>query len=92
MKPITANGVGTSALAFGYKVVASDATGSYLVLHNADTVARTFTQVQDLRSAQLWVDGTRAGTSDLGASTTVTLSADGLTVTLAPLSSAIYKF
>ncbi len=89
---VTANGVGASALAFGYKVVASDATGTYLVLHNADTVARTFTQAQDLRTAQLLVDGTRAGTTALGASTTATLSADGLTVTLAPLSSAIYKF
>lgn len=90
--PVAASGVGPSALAFGYKVVASDASGSYLVLHNADAVARSFTQTQDLRPAQLLVDGTRAGTTALGSSTTATLSADGLTVTLAPLSSAIYKF
>ena len=88
---IPAQGAGASALAFGYQIAAPDGTGTFVVLHNAEAAPRAFTVPADLRSAQLLVDGTRAGTTPLAASATATLSPDGLTVTLAPLSSAIYR-
>jgi pullulanase/glycogen debranching enzyme len=84
-------GVGATTLAFGYKAISTNGTGTYYVFHNADSVAQTFTLPAAITGAQLLVDGASAGLTALPPSTTVTLSADGKTVTVAPLTSAIYR-
>jgi len=84
-------GLGATTLAFGYRASATDGTGTYFVFHNADTVAHDFPVTADLRLAQLVVDGAKAGVSAISTPTGVTLSADGKTVTVAPLTSAIYR-
>jgi pullulanase/glycogen debranching enzyme len=82
---------GSSTLAFGYQCVAADGTGTYLVFHNADTASHSFTVGQSLAAASLLVDGASAGLTPITASSTASLSPDGKTVTLAPLSSAVFK-
>ncbi len=82
---------GGNVLAFGYKAISADSTGTYYVLHNADTVAHSFTVDASLTAALLLADGATAGLTPITSSTTVTLSADGKTVTVAPLTSAIFK-
>ncbi|HLO67589.1 MAG TPA: alpha-amylase family glycosyl hydrolase [Holophaga sp.] len=84
-------GAGSTTLAFGYKVASTDGTGTYYVFHNADSTAKTFPVPASLTGAVLLADGDSAGTTPLGASSTVALSGDGLTVTVQPLTSAIYK-
>jgi pullulanase/glycogen debranching enzyme len=88
---LAATGAGASTLAFGYQTVATDGTGSYLVFHNADQVAHSFTVATDLNAATLLVDGNGAGLTAITGSSTVALSGDGLTVTVAPLSSAVFQ-
>jgi len=88
---IPATGAGSATLAFGYKAVSTDATGTYYVLHNADTASHTFAVDSDLTMAHLLVDGATAGLTDITSATGVTLSVDGKTVTVAPLTSVIYR-
>jgi pullulanase/glycogen debranching enzyme len=88
---LPATGAGTTTLAFGYSAAATDGTGTYHVFHNADSVAHSFAVPAGLIGATLLVDGQSAGLSALTASTTAALSADGLTVTLQPLSSAVWR-
>ena len=86
-------GAGSTVLAFGYKVVSTDSTPhTYYVFHNADTATHTFPADVSLTAASLLVDGHGAGLTPITGSTTATLSADGKTVTLTGLSSAIYQF
>jgi pullulanase/glycogen debranching enzyme len=80
-------GVGSSTLAFGYKCVGTDA--AYYVFHNADTAPKSFTADIDLSTSTLVVDGAAAGTTAIGVPTGVTIS--GTTVTLQPLTSAIFR-
>jgi pullulanase/glycogen debranching enzyme len=84
-------GGGSNTLAFGYKAISTDGTGTYYVFHNADAnSAATFSSGTDLTTgAALLVDGSTAGLSPISGSTTVT--ARVTTVTLAPLTSAIYR-
>ena len=88
---LPATGAGTTTLAFGYSAAATDGTGTYFVFHNADSVAHSFPVAAGLSGATLLVDGQNAGLTALTASTSATLSADGLTVTLQPLSSAVWR-
>jgi len=88
---IAATGTGSSTLAFGYKAVSTDSTGTYYVFHNADTAVHTFAVDASLNAASLLADGGSAGLTAITGSTTATLSVDGLTVTIQPLSSAIFK-
>ena len=81
----------SSTLAFGYKAVSTDGTGTYFVFHNADASPRTFTLPTSLAAAQLLADGASAGLTPITGSATATLSGNGLTVTVAPLTSAIFK-
>jgi len=83
-------GGATTVLAFGYKAVSTDLTGTYYVFHNADTSPQTFTADASLAGATLLVDGDSAGVTAIPSSSTVTVS--GATVTLAPLSSAVFRF
>ncbi|WP_306601692.1 alpha-amylase family glycosyl hydrolase [Geothrix sp. 21YS21S-2] len=83
-------GAGSTVLAFGYKAVSTDLTGTYYVFHNADTSPQTFTADVSLAGATLIVDGNSAGVTAIASSTTVTVS--GASVTLAPLSSAVFRF
>ncbi len=83
-------GGATTVLAFGYKAVSTDLTGTYYVFHNADTSPQSFTADASLAGATLLVDGDSAGVTAITASSTVTVS--GATVTLAPLSSAVFRF
>ena len=89
--PIPPIGAGTSELAFGYRAASSDGTGTYYVFHNADSVPHGFSVGSDLRAAVLLVDGATAGLTPIQGSATVTLGPDGTLVTLAPLSSAVFK-
>ncbi len=82
---------GSSTLAFGYKAMSTDNTGTYYVFHNADSVPHAFPADADLGAALLLADGSSAGLAPITASSSATLSADGRTVTLAPLTSAIFK-
>ncbi|NTV75058.1 MAG: hypothetical protein HGA66_12735, partial [Holophaga sp.] len=82
-------GAGSTVLAFGYKAVSTDLTGTYYVFHNADTSPQTFTADASLAGATLLVDGNSAGVTAIASSSTVTVS--GASVTLAPLSSAVFK-
>ncbi|BDU71990.1 alpha-amylase family glycosyl hydrolase [Mesoterricola silvestris] len=82
-------GAGSTGLAFGYKAVSTDLTGTYYVFHNADAVPQTFTADASLAGATLLVDGDAAGVTPIASSTTVTVS--GASVTVAPLSSAVFK-
>jgi pullulanase/glycogen debranching enzyme len=84
-------GAGSSGLAFGYRAASTDGTGTYFVFHNADQTAKTFPVTASLSSATLLADGASAGLTAITGSSTATLSADGLTVTVAPLTSAIFK-
>ncbi len=86
---LPATGAGSSALAFGYKAASSDGTGTWYVFHNADTTAKTFSADIDLSTATLVVDGATAGTAAITAPTGVAVS--GSSVTLEPLTSAIFK-
>ncbi|WP_243294375.1 alpha-amylase family glycosyl hydrolase [Geothrix mesophila] len=86
---LPASGAGSSALAFGYKAVSSDGTGTWYVFHNADTTAKTFTADIDLATATLVADGATAGTTAITASTGVAVS--GSSVILDPLTSAIFR-
>ncbi len=88
---IPASGAGTSTLAFGYKAISTDSTGTWYVLHNADSVAHDFPVDADLSAGQLLTDGASAGLTAIPSPTGVTLSTDGKTVTLAPLTSVIYR-
>ena len=89
---LTATGAGASTLCFGYQAVSTDHTGTYVVLHNADTVAHTFVLAASIKGATLLADGGSAGLTAITNSTTVTLSEDGFTVTVAPLTSGIYRY
>jgi pullulanase len=85
-------GMGASTLAFGYRCTATDGT-AYYVFHNADTTAKTFNASQDLSTGTLLADGARAG---LGAITpptgvSVAATAGGSSITLQPLTSAIFR-
>ncbi|MBP1628239.1 MAG: putative type secretory pathway pullulanase [Holophagaceae bacterium] len=91
LSSLTLVGGGTSALAFGYKAISTDSTGTYYVFHNADTSAHGFTVDQSLTGAAVVVDATRAGTATLSSPVGLSLSGDGLTVTLDPLTSIIIK-
>ena len=84
---IAANGVASSTLAFGYKSVGTDA--AYYVFHNADSTPKSFTADAAFAGAILLADGTRAGLTAIAAPTGVAVS--GSTVTLEPLTSAIFK-
>jgi pullulanase/glycogen debranching enzyme len=88
---IPVNGVGSSTLAFGYKAASTDSTGIYYVFHNADAAnVATFTPGADLSSgATLLADGATAGITTIASPTGVTASAT--TVTLQPLTSAIFR-
>jgi pullulanase/glycogen debranching enzyme len=88
---IPASGVANSTLAFGYKAAATDGTGSYYVFHNADAVnPAVFSPGADLTAGTtLLVDGAMAGTTAITIPTGV--AATGTTVTLQPLTSAIFK-
>ena len=88
---IPASGAGASTLAFGYKAVSTDGTGTYYVLHNADSSAHDFPVDADLRTASLIADGSSAGLAAIASPTGATLGADGKTVTVAPLTSLIYR-
>jgi pullulanase/glycogen debranching enzyme len=88
---IPANGSGTNTLAFGYKAASTNGTGTYYVFHNADaTTAATFTPGLDLTiGTALLADGATAGTTAIVSATGVAVTAT--TVTLQPLTSAIFK-
>ena len=88
---LAATSAGSSTLAFGYQAVSTDGTGTYLVFHNADLVAHTFTLPAAITGATLLADGASAGLTAITNSTTVTLNAAGTMVTVAPLTSGIYK-
>ena len=87
---IPANAAPTSTLAFGYKAVSSDNTGVYYVLHNASTTTQTFS-VPSITGATLLADGNSAGLTAITNSSTASLNPGGTLITLAPLSSAIFK-
>ncbi len=86
---LSPNGLGASTLAFGYKAAATDGTGTYYVFHNADSSVVTFTVGADLTTATLLADGASAGTTAIATPTGV--SATATSVTLQPLTSAIFK-
>ncbi|MBK9797452.1 MAG: hypothetical protein IPP58_13325 [Holophagaceae bacterium] len=85
-------GMGASTLAFGYKCLATDGT-AYYVFHNADTTAKTFNASQDLSTGALLVDGARAGLTAITTPTGVSVvaTAGGSSITLQPLTSAIFR-
>jgi len=72
-----------------YKCVGSDAI--YYVFINSDKTARTFNVADGLTGAVCVVDSVTAGTDAIANPVGVTLSDDKKTVTLEPLTSAIYK-
>ncbi|HJW71835.1 MAG TPA: alpha-amylase family glycosyl hydrolase [Geothrix sp.] len=78
---------GSTTLAFGYKAVGSDA--AYYVLHNADSVPRSFVLEAGFAGAALITDGAQAGLTPIASPTGV--STAGTTVTLDPLTSAIFR-
>lgn len=84
---IPANGSGTSTLAFGYRATGSDA--AYFVFHNADSSAKSFTAPVELSTAVLLADGAQAGLTPITTPTGVSVA--GVTVTLQPLTSAIFR-
>ena len=85
-------GTGSTTLAFGYKAVSTDGSGTWYVLHNADASGpKSFPVDADLTVAALLADGAQAGTAPITAASGVSLSGDGRTVTLAPLTSAIFR-
>jgi pullulanase/glycogen debranching enzyme len=88
---IAADGGTAATLAFGCKAAATDGSGTYYVLHNADTVAHSFTVDQSLAAAAVLADGAGAGVTPIAAPTGVTVAGGGLSVTLAPLTSAILR-
>jgi pullulanase/glycogen debranching enzyme len=87
-------GVGSTTLAFGYKAVATDGTGTYYVFHNADTTAKSFNTGTDLSTAALLADGTQAGLAPIplvGSAVSVITTGGASTVTLPALTSAIIR-
>ncbi|MDP1830760.1 MAG: hypothetical protein Q8K67_01790 [Geothrix sp.] len=78
---------GDATLAYGYKSVGADAT--YYVFHNADSRTRSFTADTDLSTATLLADGATAGLTPITTATGVSVT--GSTVTLQPLTSAIFR-
>lgn len=72
-----------------YKCVGSDAT--YYVFINSDKTSRTFSVTDGLTGAVCVVDSVTAGTDAIANPVGVTLSDDKKTVTLEPLTSAIFK-
>ncbi len=87
--PVNGLVAGANTLAFGYQAVSTDSTGTYYVFHNADSTTKTFTVAADLTTGTLLADGATAGLVAIGAPIGVT--ATGSTVTLQPLTSAIFK-
>ncbi len=87
--PVNGLVAGANTLAFGYKAASTDSTGTYYVFHNADSTAKTFTADQNLASATLLADGAKAGLADITLPTGV--SVVGPTVTVQPLTSAVFK-
>jgi pullulanase/glycogen debranching enzyme len=86
-------GVGSSTLAFGYKAVATNAT-AYYVFHNADSTAKSFNTGVDLSTAVLLADGAKAGLTPItlpGTGVDIVTTAGLSTVTLQPLTSAIFR-
>jgi secreted pullulanase len=87
------SGVGSSTLAFGYKAVATNAT-AYYVFHNADSTAKSFNTGVDLSTAVLLADGAKAGVAPItlpGTGVDIVTTAGLSTVTLQPLTSAIFR-
>jgi pullulanase len=82
-------GVGSNTLAFGYKVVSTDGTGTYYVFHNADSQVHAFNADVDLTGAAIYADGVQAGLTAIPAPTGV--SVNGSTVSLQPLTSTIFR-
>jgi len=91
LSSLTLTAATSSTLAFGYRAISTDGTGTYYVFHNADTAAHGFTVDQSLTDSPVLVDATRAGTLGLSAPTGLSLSGDGLTVTVDPLSSVVIR-
>jgi pullulanase/glycogen debranching enzyme len=87
LSAIAATGAGSTTLAFGYKAVGSDA--AYYVLHNADTASRSFALDAGFAGATLITDGAQAGLTAISSPTGVSMA--GSTVTLDPLTSAIFR-
>ncbi len=90
--PVT--GLGASTLAFGYKAASTDSTGTYYVFHNADSTARSFNAGADLSAAVLLADGSNAGVTAItqpGTGVALVTTAGASTITLQPLTSAIFK-
>ncbi|HEX7554802.1 MAG TPA: alpha-amylase family glycosyl hydrolase, partial [Geothrix sp.] len=86
-------GVGSSTLAFGYKAVATNAT-AYYVFHNADSTAKSFNAGVDLSTSILLVDGAKAGVAAItlpGTGVAIFTTAGVSTITLQPLTSAIFR-
>ena len=86
---ILPTGVGATTLAFGYKAISTDSTGTYYVFHNTDSSAKSFTVDAAFTGAILLVDGSSAGLAPMSSSSSVTVN--GTTVTVQPMSSAIFK-
>jgi pullulanase/glycogen debranching enzyme len=84
-------GAGSTTLAFGYKAGSTDGRGTYYVFHNADSTSQSFPVDADLNTALLLADEATAGLTAIASPTGVSLSPDGRTVTVAPLTSAIFK-
>jgi pullulanase/glycogen debranching enzyme len=84
-------GVGSTTLAFGYKAGSTDGSGTYYVFHNAGTIAQSFTADTDLSTATLLADGARAGLASIPLLSATGVSVVGSTVTMQPLTSAIFR-
>nr|WP_320131019.1 alpha-amylase family glycosyl hydrolase [uncultured Holophaga sp.] len=91
LSALALSGGASTVLAFGYKAVSTDSTGTYYVFHNADTSAHSFTVDVSLSSANVLADATAAGTSAIASPSGVALSNGGLTVTVDPLTSIIIR-
>ncbi len=84
------NGVGSTTLAFGYKALSTDSTGTYYVFHNADASnPAVFIPGVDLTAGMLLADGASAGTLAISSPTGVAVTITA--VTLQPLTSAIFR-
>ena len=83
------SGAPTTTLAFGYKAISTDGTGTYYVFHNADGSAKAFDVGTDLSAAQVLADAAAAGTTPIASPIGVAVT--GTTVTLQPLTSAIIR-
>ena len=88
------SGVGSSTLAFGYKCVATNATAAYYVFHNADSTAKSFNAGVDLSTAVLLADAAKAGVTPItlpGTGVAIVTTAGLSTITVQPLTSAIFR-